>query len=150
MKTLLLCFALTLAARAESCTLQTWLDSRMPSGYPFTVTCPSGNYNGVTVTVPAKRFFRRGSIMLKFNQPVTTVTKDSEGVIKPSRKKQIGLMILSGGAGIGAKDLLDGLSGAVFKSYYMIPVTFVAAAAFQTGGDLILRPGYQITLEPAR
>jgi hypothetical protein len=29
--------------------------------------------------------------------------------------------MLSGGAGIASKDLADGLSGAIFKSYYMIP-----------------------------
>jgi len=60
------------------------------------------------------------------------------------RGRQITSVMLSGGAGIASKDLADGLSGAIFKSYYMIPVTFTAVAFFSNGGDVLLKPGYQL------
>ena len=61
--------------------------------------------------------------MLKFDQPVMVPSKNAadEGKIQPGRGKQIASMLMTGGVGIGAKDLADGLSGAVFKSWYMIP-----------------------------
>jgi hypothetical protein len=49
---------------------------------------------------------------------------------------------LSGGARIAAKDLADGLSGAIFKSYNMIPIAFDAVAFFSTGGDVLPKPGF--------
>ena len=117
-------------AFAETCTLQTYASSWMVTGTPFSVKCPSGVYAGTLVTVPAKRFFRRGSLRLKFDTPVAVVSKDPEGVFKPGRGQQATSMLLGAGAGIGMKDLADGLSGVVFKSYYMIPITFAAVAVF--------------------
>ena len=151
-KQLLLFFALFVtAAQAETCTLQSYAASWMQSGTPFTVQCPSGKYDGVLITKPARRFFRRGSLMLKFNQPVAAVApKSDEGVFQPGRGKQISSMLLSGGAGIGVKDMTDGLSGAIFKSYYMIPVTFAALAFFENGGDVLLKPGFKLNTEVNR
>ena len=138
-------------AHAEACTLQTYASSWMQSGTPFSVQCPSGKYDGVLITNPARRFFRRGSLVLKFNQPMAAVaSKNGEGVFQPGRGKQISSMLLSGGAGIGTKDLTDGLSGAVFKSYYMIPVTFGALAILEKGGDVLLKPGFKLNVETTR
>lgn len=138
-------------AHAETCTLQTYAASWMRSGTPFSVECPSGKYDGVLITRPARRLFRRGSLVLKFNQPVAAVVQHmGEGVFMPGRGKQISSMLLSGGAGIGVKDMTDGLSGAVFKSYYMIPVTFAALAVFENGGDVLLKPGFKLETVPDR
>src|SRR5664279_2042813 len=112
------------AAFAESCTLATYASSWMATGTPFSVTCASGKYSGTLVATPARRFFRRGHLMLKFDQPVTVVTKNTtdEGKIQPGRGKQIASVLIAGGVAVGAKDITDGLSGAVYKSWYAIPI----------------------------
>ena len=134
---------------AESCTLQTYAASWMTSGTPFSVACPSGSYSGHLVSTPARRFFRRGHLMLVFDQPVVVAAKKKgdEGKIEPGRGKQIASILTAGGVGIGAKDLTDGLAGAVFKSWYMIPISGVTLAFFSNGGDVLLKPGYKIELE---
>jgi hypothetical protein len=88
--------------------------------------------------------------MLVFDQPVALVPKKEgdEGKIQPGRGKQITSMLIDGGVGIGSKDLLDGLSGAVFKSWYMIPISAVALSFFSNGGDVLLKPGCQLQIEP--
>ena len=97
------------AAFAESCTLQTYASSWMATGTPFSVECPSGIYSGILITTPARRFFRRGHMMLRFDQPVTLYSKITadEGKLQPGRGKQIASMIMAGGVGIGAKDLTE-------------------------------------------
>jgi hypothetical protein len=59
-------------------------------------------------------------------------------------------MLMVGGVGIGTKDLTDGLSGAIFKSWYAIPATCVALAFFSDGGDVLLKPGYKLEIEPLK
>lgn len=144
--------AISSAACAESCTLQTYASSWMVTGTPFSVKCDSGVLTGHLVSTPARRFFRRGHMMLVFDEPVTLVSKNprDEGKIQNGRGRQIANMLLDGGAGIGTKDLTDGLSGAVFKSWYMIPISCVALAFFSTGGDVNLRPGYKLEIEPLK
>jgi len=133
-------------ASAETCKLQTYASSWMATGTPFSVGCPSGVYSGILVTTPARRFFRRGHLILKFNQPMTLRSKNpqDEGKIQPGRGRQIASMLMDGGVGIGAKDLTDGLAGAVFKSWYAIPISFVSLAFFSTGGDVNLKPGWKL------
>jgi hypothetical protein len=106
------------AAFAESCALETYASSWMATGTPFSIKCPSGKYSGPLVATPARRFFRRGQLMLKFDQPIAVVSKNTtdEGKIQPGRGKQITILLIAGGVGIGAKDITDGLSGAVYKS----------------------------------
>ncbi len=118
-------FLIAKAGLAETCTLQTYSSSWMATGTPFSVKCPSGIYSGHLVTVPARRFFRRGHMRLVFDRPMMVQTKNAadKGKIQPGRGRQIANMLLDGGAGIGTKDLTDGLSGAVFKSWYMIPIS---------------------------
>lgn len=135
-------------AVAESCTLDTYASSWMVTGTPFSVTCPSGKYSGHLVSTPARRFFRRGYLRLVFDQPVTVVTAkpQDEGKLQVGHGRQIASMLMAGGTGVGAKDLTDGLSGAVFKSWYMIPASCVTLAFFSNGGDVLLKPGYKLEI----
>ncbi len=120
----------------------------METGTPFSVKCPSGTYTGHLVSTPARRFFRRGHLILAFDQPVALQPKKAgdEGKIQPGRGRQIANMLLDGGAGIGTKDITDGLSGAVFKSWYMIPISCATLTFFSTGGDVLLKPGYKLQM----
>lgn len=144
----LACLLIPKTIWAETCTLQTYASSWMVTGTPFSVKCPSGVYSGHLVSTPARRFFRRGHLMLVFDQPVALLPRKEgdEGKIQPSRGRQITNILLAGGAGVGSKDLADGISGAVFKSWYMIPISGVAIAFFSTGGDVLLKPGFRLQI----
>ena len=152
---LLLCTSVAHAQQApsapESCTLQTYASSWMLTGTPFSVKCPSGVYTGTLIATSARHYFKRGHLVLKFDQPVAAIApKNSEGVFQAGHGQQIANMFLAGGSGIGSKDITDGLSGVVFKSWYMIPITFTTIALFEKGGDVNLKPGYQIQVVPSR
>jgi hypothetical protein len=147
--------AVLLCARtgtAETCKLATYASSWMETGTPFSVTCPSGTYTGHLVSTPAKRFFRRGHLMLVFDQPVMVHPRKpgDEGKIQAGRGRQVANLLLDGGAGIGAKDMTDELAGAVFKPWMMIPITSVTLAFFSNGGDVLLKPGYKIEIDSRR
>ncbi len=137
------------AAGAETCKLATYASSWMETGTPFSVTCPSGTYTGHLVSTPAKRFFRRGHMMLVFDQPVVVHPRKpgDEGKIQAGRGRQVANLLLAGGSGIGAKDMTDELAGAVFKPWMMIPITTVTLAFFSNGGDVLLKPGYKIEID---
>jgi hypothetical protein len=153
MKTALLLFVIfaSAASAQETCKLQTYASSWMATGTPFSVKCPSGVYTGTLVSRPARHFFHRGQLILKFDQPVAAIApKNSEGIFRPGHGQQIASMLLSGGSGIGAKDITDGLSGVVFKSWYMIPITFGSLAFFEKGGDVNLKPGFELHLIATR
>jgi hypothetical protein len=147
-----LLFTVSGALSAETCTLQTYASSWMATGTPFSVTCSSGNYSGTLITTPARRFFRRGHMLLKFDQPVMVQSKDmgDEGKIQPGRGRQVANMLMTGGVGIGAKDITDGLSGAIFKSWYMIPISCVTLAFFSNGGDVNLKRGDKLEIVSLR
>jgi hypothetical protein len=53
-------------------------------------------------------------------------------------------MLTAGGVGIGTKDLTDGVSGAVYKPWFAIPISCVTLAFFSNGGDVNLKPGYKL------
>lgn len=91
-------------------------------------------------------------MMLVFDQPVMVYSKkeSDEGKIQPGRGRQIVNMLTTGGVGIGTKDLTDGLSGVVFKSWYMIPVSCVTLAFFSNGGDVNLKPGDKLEIVSRR
>jgi hypothetical protein len=141
-------FLIAPGAFAETCTLQTYASSWMVTGTPFSVKCPSGDLSGTLVTARARRFFRRGHMRLKFDQPVMVHTKHAadEGMIQTGRGHQIASMLTAGGVGIGAKDITDGLSGAIYKSWYAIPISCVTLAFFSNGGDVNLKPGDKLEL----
>lgn len=149
MKTILCLLLLTMPALSETCTLDNYASSWMKTGTKFSCTAPSGVHTGVLVTRPARRFFRRGQLYFKFDQPVV-VTAKNEGVFKPNRGQQIVGLLVSGGSGIAAKDIFDGVATSFFKPWFMIPITFTAVAVFEKGGDVNLQPGFQIPIEPAR
>lgn len=154
MKTFLALSILLMAtlASAETCRLRTYASSWMATGTPFSVACPSGVYSGTIIATPARRFFRRGHLMLKFNQPVTVVSPNpkDEGKFQPGRGRQIASMFIDGGVGIGAKDITDGLSSAFYKSWFAIPIGCVTMAFFSNGGDVNLKPGYEIKVQSLR
>ena len=86
--------------------------------------------------------------MLVFDQPMLLRPKKEgdEGKIEAGRARQITNMLVGGGVSAGSKDLVDGLSGSVFKPAYMIPISGVAFALFSTGGDVLLKPGYTLEI----
>lgn len=149
---LLTCLLLSAPAFSETCVLQTYASSWMATGTPFSVQCPSGEYTGHLISTPARRFFRRGHLLLKFDQPVIVRTKNpaDEGKIQASRGRQIADILTVGGAGIGAKDITDGIAGAVYKSWYAIPITCVTLSFFSKGGDVNLKRGDTIEVIPLR
>jgi hypothetical protein len=64
-RTLLLAIAMvilgaTMSQAQETCRLKGYASSWMETGTPFQVQCTSALYTGTLVTVPARRFFRRG------------------------------------------------------------------------------------------
>jgi len=135
------------ARAAEACKLKTYASSWMDTGTPFAVHCASGDYTGTLISTPSKRFFRRGHLVLKFDQPVAASPKENgEGIFQPGRGKQISSMLLAGGAGIGSKDLFDGAIAAG-GSKYLIPATCVILAFFMKGGDVNLKPGFQLYIQ---
>ena len=67
-------FLIASAAPAETCALQTYASSWMATGTPFSVKCSSGSYSGTLIATPARRFFRRGHLMLRFDQPMMVHT----------------------------------------------------------------------------
>src|SRR5215467_10010582 len=59
------------------------LSSRLPSGTAFTERDEAGKiYHGPVVTHPARRFLRRGSLIMAFDESVVPVTRDNEGVFR--------------------------------------------------------------------
>lgn len=145
-------FFVATVAIAETCKLQTYASSWMTTGTPFSVKCPSGDYSGHLVSTPARRFFRRGHLFLVFDQPVglRPNKEGDEGKIQPGHGRQITNVLIGGGVSVGSKDLVDGISGAIFKSGYMIPITGAAFAFFSTGGDVLLKPGYALEVLPRK
>jgi len=138
-----------LSGTEEICTLKTYASSWMETGTPFQVECPSGVYSGMLITARARRFFRRGWLSFKFDGRLYAFgNTGGEGKFQMRRGRQITNVAVAGGVGIASKDLLDGVSTALFKSYYMIPITFTALAFFSNGGDVLLKPGYQLKVIP--
>lgn len=154
MKNLLLAALLLVGAPAfsETCTLQTYASSWMATGTPFSVQCPSGEYTGHLISTPARRFFRRGHLLLKFDQPVVVQSKNpaDEGRFQASRGRQLLQILTTGGSGIAAKDITDELSGTIYKSWYAIPITCTALAFYSKGGDVNLKRGDKIEIMALR
>lgn len=118
-----------------------------------------GHRNSVFRRLPLGRLYRRSrhhsgtsflpprpSPLEVQNRPMTVRSKNplDEGKIQSGRGRQIASMLMDGGVGIGTKDITDGLSGAIYKSWYAIPISFVTLAFFSNGGDVNLKPGYKL------
>ena len=81
------------------------------------VPCAVSHY--MLITVPARRFFKRGHLTFRFDEPGFAYGNTKKGRSIPvwERGHQISTVMLAGGAGIGMKDITDRLSGAICKSY---------------------------------
>jgi hypothetical protein len=144
--------ALGLISEAETVklTLLDDLSSKLPTGTTFTAKDAAGKvYNGHVVTHPARRFLRRGSMSLVFDDPVVPVTKDREGVFRAGNKTR--LIKLGGSLAVAkvADDLVDTSIGAT-KSRYVAAAVFAALIIFQKGGEAKLHKGDTIEVEPKR
>src|SRR5438067_9035170 len=120
---LVMTFATLSVAQTTTLTLQEELSSKMPSRTPFTAKDPAGKvYTGYVITHRARRFLRRGSMMLVFIDPVVPVTKDPEGVFRPGNKMR--LLKLGGSLAVAklADDAVDGAIGATKARYFALAI----------------------------
>ena len=144
-------FVLALAtagvAQTTTLTLQNDLSSKLPSGTVFTAKDGAGKlYRGHVVTHPARRFLRRGSMILVFDDPVVPVTSNNEGVFRAGNKMRL---LSLGGSLAAAKladDAVDGAIGAT-KARYVAAGVGVALILFQKGGEAKLHVGDTIDVE---
>ena len=136
------------AAQTETLTLLQEITSKLPTGARFTARDSAGKiYSGHVVTHPAKRFLRRGSIILVFDDPVVPVTKDREGAFRAGNKMRL---LKLGGSLAAAKladDLVDTSIGAT-KARYVAAGVAAALIIFQRGGEAKLHKGDSIEVEP--
>jgi hypothetical protein len=126
------------------------LSSKLPTGTTFTAMDSTGKvYHGHVVAHPARRFLRRGSMNLVFDDPVSPVTKDPEGVFRAGNKMRL---LKLGGSLAAAKladDAVDGAIGAA-RARYMGLAVGVALMVLQKGGEAKLHKGDTIEVEPGR
>ncbi len=139
----------TVSAPAETGTLLTLATSRMPTGTAFRIRGNGSDiiYTGTLVTHPAKNFFRRGSLAFKFDQAHTTsLNNGPEGVFKKGRKKQVLVLGASSLAAKVADDSVDGTIGAG-RARYVGAAAALAVMLFTNGGDVKLKPGFQVEID---
>jgi hypothetical protein len=104
------------------------------------------NYRGHVVTHPARRFLRRGSMILVFDDPVVPVTNNNEGVFRAANKMRL---LKFGGSLAAAKladDAVDGAIGAT-KAQYVAAGVGAALILFQEGGEVKFLAGDTIDVE---
>ena len=122
----------------------------MPSGSEFRAVDGHGRiYVGTLITRPARRFLRRGSVLLRFYDPVHVVNSDPEGVIRAGRKQQL---ILLGSTPLIAKIADDSVDGAIGGGKARL-VALGASILFMTfvkGGEVHLKPGDRLEVEAGR
>lgn len=130
--------------------LQADVSSKLPTGSAFTAVDSTGRiYHGHLVTHRARRFLRRGSMSLVFDEPVLPVTKDAEGIFRAGNKMRL---LKLGGSLAGAKladDAVDGAIGAT-KARYVGLAAGAVLMVFQKGGEATLHKGDTIEVEPRR
>jgi hypothetical protein len=143
---LALILALCLSASAETLTLLTPINSKISQG-SFRASDSSGKvHHGTFVSQKAGRFLKRGSVQLRFDEPLTVVNNNAEGTIRAGRKKQ--LLVLGGASAIAkiADDSVDGAIGATKARYVAAPMALLFLA-LEHGGEVNLKPGYQFEVE---
>jgi hypothetical protein len=148
------CFLLIIvAAPAQSfhVTLMNEVSSKMKSGESFTAKDETSGrvYTGRVITQRARNFLRRGWIRLSFDQSIRLVDPNGEGVMHPNRKKQL---ILLGTTPLIAKiadDTVDASLGAG-KARLVAAGAAGVALFFMNGGNITLKPGYKLQVEPDR
>ena len=138
------------SAQSAQLILQQDLSSKLPTGTRFTAKDSSGKvFNGHVVTHPARRLLRRGSMILVFDDPVSPITKDPEGVFRAGNKNRL---IKLGGSLAAAKiadDAVDTSIGAS-KARYVAMAVSAALIVFQKGGEAKLHKGDTVEVEPRR
>ena len=150
----LVLFVITLgtmsSAQNLTLVLQEDISSKLPSGTAFTARDSAGKiYHGHVVTHHARRFLRRGSMILAFDEPVVAVTKDAEGVFRAGNKIRLLKLGASLAAAKLADDAVDGAIGAT-KARYVGLAAGVALMALQRGGEAKLHKGDTIEIEAKR
>ncbi len=142
--------AISALAAAQPLTLLTPISSKMPSGTEFRAVDDCGKvYAGTVIAHPARRFLRRGSVLLRFSDPVHLVNSDAEGVIRPGRKRQF---VLLGSTPLIAKiadDSVDGVIGGGKSRFVSLGASFLFLAIFK-GGEVHLKPGDKLEIQAGR
>jgi len=137
-------------AQTVTLVLQEEVSSKLPTGTTFTAMDAAGKiYHGHVVTHRARRFLRRGSMTLVFDEPVLPVTKDPEGVLRAGNKMRLLKLGSSLAAAKLADDAVDGAIGAT-KARYVGLAAGVALMLLQKGGEAKLHKGDTIEVEPKR
>jgi hypothetical protein len=138
------------SAQTVTLVLQEEVSSKLPTGTTFTALDAAGKiYHGHVVTHRARRFLRRGSMTLVFDEPVLPVTKDPEGVFRAGNKMRLLKLGSSLAAAKLADDAVDGAIGAT-KARYVGLAAGVALMLLQKGGEAKLHKGDTIEVEPKR
>ena len=141
---------LSVAVGAQPLTLLTPVSSKMPTGSEFRAVDSSGRIHaGTLITRPARRFLRRGSVLLRFYEPMHVVTSDPEGVIRAGREKQL---ILLGTTPLIAKiadDSVDSVIGGG-KARWVALGASILFMALVKGGEVHLKPGDTLEVEAGR
>jgi hypothetical protein len=138
------------SAQTVTLVLQEDISSKLPTGSTFTAKDSEGKiYHGHLVTHHARRFLRRGSMSLVFDEPVLPVTKDPEGVFRAGNKMRLLKLAGSLAAAKLADDAVDGTVGAT-KARYVGLAAGVAMMVLQKGGEAKLHKGDTIEVEPRR
>ncbi len=141
---------LSTASLAQPLTLLTPVSSKMPSGSEFRAADSAGKvYAGTLITRPARRFLRRGSVLLRFYDPVHVVNSDPEGVIRAGRKQQV---VLLGTTPVIAKIADDSVDGAIGggKARFVALGASILFMALVKGGEVHLKPGDKLEVEAGR
>jgi hypothetical protein len=141
---------LSVFAHAQTLTLLTPVSSKMPSGTEFRAVDTSGNvYVGTVIARAARRFMRRGAVMLRFADPVHLVNSDPEGVIRPSHRRQI---IFLGTTPLIAKIADDSVDGAIGggKARFVALGAGLLFMSLMKGGDVHLKPGDKLEVQTGR
>jgi hypothetical protein len=144
--------ALGTSSSAETLTLvlRDDISSNLPTGTTFTATDAAGKiYSGHLVTHPARRFLRRGSMTLKFDEPLLPMTKDPECVFRAGNKTRLLKLAGSLAAAKLADDAVDGAIGAT-KARYVGLAAGAVLMVLQKGGEAKLHKGDTIEVEPRR
>jgi hypothetical protein len=138
------------SAQTVTLVLQDDISSKLPTGSTFTAKDSAGKiYHGHVVTRRARRFLRRGSLSLVFEEPVVPVTKDAEGVFRAGNKMRLLKLGSSLAVAKIADDAVDGTIGAS-KARYLGLAAAATLMMLQKGGEAKLHRGDTIQVEASR
>lgn len=138
-------------AQSFHVTLTSEVSSKMASGSPFTAKDEATGkiYTGRVISQKARNFLRRGWVRLSFDQPIHVVDGEGEGTLRPGHKQQI---ILLGTTPLIAKIADDAVDKTISPGKARLVAVGAAAVVlfFMPGGNITLKPGYKIAVEPDR